>query len=388
MTTLSSASLESQERKDRTETNALFNDNKLKLGLFGINCDGGCAMSLSPDVPVLTWKYTKEVAQLADRAGFEALVPVARWKAVGENGFNGRNFETYAWAAGLAEATEQITLVMTSHVQANHPATAAKAVATIDHITGGRACLNIVNGWFEPEFGMFGTKLLPHDQRYAYTTEWFELVRKFWTEDDEFDFTGQFFNVTGGYSLPKPIQQPLPAVMNAGGSAAGREFIANYADAGYVLLPYDLQAARIAVEQRKEDAINAGRTVSTWTTAYVIQRDTREEAEQYLQKVFVEQGDHSAGDTAAKYLGLNSEIMSPEAWEKFQLHLRAGYGGFPLVGTADDIAETLANLSDIGIDGVSLSFVDYVDGLHRFNADVMPKLEHSGLRKPYVSAAH
>lgn len=375
------------ESSDRSTLNALFGDNPLKLGLFGINNNRACAMSLSPDVPFLTWEYTKKVAQLADRAGFEALVPVARWKAVGDNGFNGRSFETYAWAAGLAEATEQITLVMTSHVQVNHPATAAKAVATIDHITGGRACLNIVNGWFEPEFGMFGTEFLPHDQRYAYTTEWFEVVKKFWTETDEFDFDGQFFTVRGGYSEPKPIQSPLPAVMNAGGSPAGREFIAHYADAGYVLLPYDLDAARSAVQTRKDDAARAGRNVSIWTTAYVVQRDTREEAQRYVQDVFVDQGDHSAGSTAAKYLGLNSQIMSPEAWYEFNLHLRAGYGGYPLVGTAEDIAETLSHLSNIGIDGVSLSFVDFVDGMHRFTTDVMPKLEAAGLRKPYVGAA-
>src|SRR5689334_12469225 len=126
MTIAPPPSIESTERRDRSGVNALFGDNRLKLGLFGINCNRAVAMTLSPDVPVLTWEYTKRVAQLADRAGFEALIPVARWKAVGDNGFSGRSFDTYAWDAGLAEATEQITLVMTSHVQANHPATTAK----------------------------------------------------------------------------------------------------------------------------------------------------------------------------------------------------------------------------------------------------------------------
>lgn len=384
MTIAPPPSIESTERRDRSGVNALFGDNRLKLGLFGINCNRAVAMTLSPDVPVLTWEYTKRVAQLADRAGFEALIPVARWKAVGDNGFNGRSFDTYAWAAGLAEATEQITLVMTSHVQANHPATTAKAVATIDHISGGRACLNIVNGWFEPEFRLFGTEFLPHDQRYAYTTEWYELVRKFWTEHDEFEFNGKFFTVSGGYSLPKPLQTPLPAVMNAGGSPAGRQFIANYADAGYVLLPYDLDAARVAVDQRKTDAATAGRDVATWTTAYVIQRDTREEAQRYLQHIFVDHADTSAGETMVKYLGLNSQIMSPDELAAFSLHLRAGSGGFPLVGTAEDIAETLTNLSAIGIDGVALSFVDFIDGLNRFTTDVIPQLEATGLRTPHV----
>ncbi|GAB7004531.1 LLM class flavin-dependent oxidoreductase [Nocardioides sp. AN3] len=375
----------SSESKNRQTTNALFSENKLKLGLFGPNCDRGCAMTLSDDVPLLTWDYTKRVAQVADRAGFEALVPVARWKQIGENGFNGRNFETYTWAAGLASVTDHITLVTTAHVQASHPAVAAKQVATVDHISGGRICLNIVNGWFEPEFKMLGSDFLPHDRRYQYTTEWFELVQRFWTDEEEFDFHGEFFQVEGGYSQPKPIQSPIPAIMNAGGSKTGREFIAKYADAGYVLLAgYDLAAARAQVEERAADAEAAGRDVSTWTTAYVIQRDTMEEAQQYLNKVFVDEADMSAGEAAARYLGLNSSAMEPHQWQEFNLHLRAGYGGYPLVGTAEDIAERLNELSEIGVSGVSLSFVDFVDGLERFNSDVMPKLEGAGLRKPFT----
>ena len=56
------------ERRDRRDTNALFSANPLKLGLFGPNCDRGCAMTLSDDVPLLTWDYTKKIAQLADEA--------------------------------------------------------------------------------------------------------------------------------------------------------------------------------------------------------------------------------------------------------------------------------------------------------------------------------
>ncbi|MFS3136159.1 hypothetical protein ACLRDC_12365 [Gluconacetobacter sacchari] len=103
--------LATTEGRARTRTNALFNDNKLKLGLFGLNCDSGCAMTLVEERHKLTWALTKEIAQVADRAGIEALVPVARWAGLGgPTNFNGRNFETYTWAAGLAAVTDHITL--------------------------------------------------------------------------------------------------------------------------------------------------------------------------------------------------------------------------------------------------------------------------------------
>ncbi|MCE0761441.1 LLM class flavin-dependent oxidoreductase [Pseudonocardia kujensis] len=368
------------------ETNALFGDNTLKLGIFGPNCDHGCSMTLVDDAFHLTWDATKKIAVTADRAGFEALVPVARWKGIGDNEFNGRNFETYTWAAGLAEATERITLVTTSHVQSTHPVVAAKAVATIDHISGGRSCLNVVNGWFQPEFSMFGGEFLDHDERYAYATEWYEIVQQLWTTPGEFDYKGRFFTLEGGYSLPKPVRSPHPPLMNAGGSEAGRKFIADNCDIGYMLLTNhdDLEIGRRQIEEQKERAAAKGRDVRLWTTAYVVQRDTKEEAERYLQYFAAEHGDDSAGETAARFLGLSSEIMPKDAWNSFLVHLKAGYGGFPLVGTADDIAERLAALSEIGLDGVALSWVDYLDGLDRFTTDVLPKLEQAGLRKPYA----
>jgi alkanesulfonate monooxygenase SsuD/methylene tetrahydromethanopterin reductase-like flavin-dependent oxidoreductase (luciferase family) len=383
-------SLATLEARPREETNALFGDNKLKLGLFGINCNNGCAMTTVDEALQLTWDSTKEIAQTADRAGFEALVPVARWKGLGgENNFNGRNFETYTWAAGLAEATDHITLVTTSHVQTIHPIMAAKQAATIDHISGGRYCMNIVTGWFHPELEMFGARFMEHDSRYDYATEWWEVVKRLWIEEEEFSFEGEFFKIDGGFAMPKPIQKPRPPAINAGGSKKGREFIAAQADVGFVVLTdhNDLEVTRKVIDEQRAMAAEHGREIQVWTHGYVVQRDSEQEAQDYLDYFANQHGNEEAGETAARFLGLNSEIMSPEAWETFKLHLKAGYGGYGMVGTADQVAEKLAGLSEIGIDGVALHWVDYIDGLRRFNADVLPSLEQAGLRKSYQPAA-
>jgi FMNH2-dependent dimethyl sulfone monooxygenase len=375
------------EGLDRAASNAVFNDNVLKLGLFGINCDSGCAMTSADERLHLTWNATKVIAQTADRAGYEILVPVARWKGLGgETNFNGRNFETYAWAAGLASVTDHITLTTTSHVQTTHPLFAAKQAATIDHISGGRYCLNIVTGWFHPELEMFGASFLAHDDRYDYAQEWFDIVKGAWTKADEFDFDGVYHRVQGAYSEPKPLQRPYPAVINAGGSGKGQDFIARNADIGYVVLSdhHDMQKARDVVTGYRSRAAEHGREVQVWTHAYVVQRSTQAEADAYLRRVVTELGNDAAGDAAAHFLGVNSEIMSEEAWNSFKVHLKAGYGGLGLVGTAETIAEKLAALSEAGIDGVALHWVDYLDGMQRFNAEVLPLLEQEKLRSPYV----
>lgn len=68
-----------------------------------------------------------------------------------------------------------------------------------------------------------------------------------------------------------------------------------------------------------------------------------------------------------------AQLMPPEAVAAMRLRFTAGAGGFPLVGTAEQICERLE----------LLTWVDYDDGLARFNADVLPLLEKSGLREPF-----
>lgn len=376
------------EGVDRRKSNALFNDNKLKLGIFGMNCNNGCAMTTAPEGHYLTWDITKKIAGAADRAGFEVLVPVARWQGLGgANNFNGRNFETYTWAAGLAAITDHITLTTTSHVQTTHPIFAAKQAATIDHISGGRYCLNIVCGWFQPELEMFGAPFMQHDARYDYADEWFEIVRRLWTQDDPFKFDGKYFQIPDAFAMPKPLQRPLPPVINAGGSERGRNFVAEHCDIGYVILTdhNDKAKCRAQVAQYRDLARDKyGREVQVWTHAYVIQRDSEAEARKYFERITGEFGNEIAAENAAKYLGLSSEIMPQEAWQTFKSHLKGGYGGYGIVGSDAQVYEKLAELSEIGLDGVAVHWVDYEWGLDRFTQTMLPMLERGGLRKPFA----
>ena len=139
------------ESETRRLLNPLFNDNKLKLGLFGVNVSNGCAITTAEDRHMVTWPTNLGDSPNGGQYGYEAMVPVARWRGFGgESNFNGTNFETYTWAAGLGQATKDICVLTTSHVPTIHPIVAAKQATTVDHITNGRFALNIVCGWFTP----------------------------------------------------------------------------------------------------------------------------------------------------------------------------------------------------------------------------------------------
>jgi hypothetical protein len=135
---------------------AFFGDNEMKLGTFCLNISGGMMMSTAAK-NTLDWGENVAVAQAADSAGWEFLLPLGRWRGQGgTNNSNAEQYETFTWASAIAAVTKRIQVFTTCHVPIFHPMMAAKMGATIDHISNGRFGMNIVAGWNELEFGMFG----------------------------------------------------------------------------------------------------------------------------------------------------------------------------------------------------------------------------------------
>ena len=114
----------------------------------------------------------------------------------------------------------------------------------------------------------------------------------------------------------------------------------------------------------------------------MIQRDTEQEARRYQQHI-IENADITSVDAMMAMLSAQSQMMSAEAFQAMKNRYICGAGGFPLVGTADTITDTLRRLAGAGIDGVMLCWVDFADGLARWNRDIMPRLEQLGLRHTF-----
>lgn len=361
--------------------------NRFQLAVFGINVSHGCTISSAEHGIEVDWAESVRLARKADELGIEAMIPVCRWKGFGgESEFNHRTFETYTWAAGLAQATRRIHVFATTAVQSIHPVLAAKQAVTIDHISGGRFGLNVVAGWNTHEVAMFGGRQYAHDERYALTDEWMGFIKELWTRDGEFSFHGRYFDAPHCYAEPKPVQRPLPPIMSAGVSPAGRRFAAKHADMNFILAP-NLDVARATVADVKRIAReDYGRVVEVWGNAAVFCRPTRAEAQDYYRHVIEERGDLVAAgnllDTFTAESG--SQLTDPALREAYLRNMMAGYSGFPVVGTPSEVVDFLQAMADCGMAGATLSWPDYSAGLDQLEAAILPMLEDRGLRQ----AAH
>jgi dimethylsulfone monooxygenase len=373
----------------RQSTNALYNDNKLKLGVFGPNVSHGCAATTAEGHLVLNWQNSKDIVLTADRMGIEALVPVARWKGFGgPTNFNGESYEPLTWAAAMGALSNHVTVFSTTHVPTMHPVAAAKQCVTADHASSGRFALNVVCGWAQPELELFGTSVVPHEKRYEMAAEWVEIVRRLWTEG-EFDFEGRYFKIPKGVSNPKPLQKPHPPIMNAGASPIGARFAAQYADIAFAaLFEGQFEANKAQIDNLRRTAREEfHRELQVWTGGWVVCRPTEKEARDYAHYYIHEKGDWEAAENLTRELGIKaSAYLSAELVQLLKYRFLAGWGGLPLIGTPEQIVDQLAELSRAGLDGVVLSWVNYHQEMRDWGRDVMPLLEQAGLRKPFQPA--
>lgn len=366
-------------QQDSPQRSSFFGDNALKLGVFCLNVSGGMMLS-GASKPTLDWDENVSVAKAADDAGWEFLLPIGRWRGHGgKYNANAEQYECFTWAAAMAALTQRIQVFATCHVPIYHPMLAAKLSATIDNISGGRFGLNIVSGWNAAEFGMFGIEQLPHDDRYLMSAEWLEIMESLWAKHGELDYQGRFYTVEKGYLEPKTVQQ-RPVIVAAGQSPAGLDFGITHAD--YCFVGSDNWDLLEQTMQRcKTHAAGLNRELNALTFCTVVVKDTEAEAKRYFEWYVDELGDlETAQRLANNIISGGAQALPPELVAKRARAYVAGWGALPLVGTAEQVAEQLARLSGLGIGGAALGWLDYTEGIDRFNAEVMPLLHQAGLR--------
>ncbi len=362
---------------------AMYNGNALKIGLFGANCSSGRAVTLVPERWSGSWADNVKLARMADDAGIDFLLPIGRWKGYGgDTDYQGVTFETVTWACGLLALTRRITVFGTVHAPLFNPLIAAKEFVTADHIGEGRFGLNLVVGWNEDEFEMFGVKQRDHETRYAFAQEWLDAVKRAWGPEEDFNFEGDYIRLATVRAKPKPHGGSRPLIMNAGSSDTGRAFALRNCDALFTLA--SLRSAEDTarrVRDVKAEAMRYGREIDVYSVGVVTCRRGGKEAEDYYRHCTFDNADWSAVDAILAKKNVSRETVGEAMFNEQRVNFANGLGGVPIVGDPDSVAAKLADLSRAGLRGIGLSFVNYLDEMPFFCAEVLPRLARMGLRE-------
>lgn len=358
----------------------------LMLGVFLPLQTGGWSQSTLPRGTDWTFDYNLQLVREAEDLGFELAFGLSQWLPKG--GFGGEmryreNFlDPFVAAVALASATRSILLFGTIHILYGpwHPLHLAKFLATADHVSGGRFGANIVTGYADNEPGMFGLTRPPHDERYQMADEFMTICEDLWAGEDNLTFTGEYWSLTEAYVSPRP-RYGRPLLVSASGSPAGFAYGGRHSDLVFTSSPagerFEDAVAALPdhVAAIKEAARKEGREVRVLINPTIVSRPTRREAEDYYQSIL----DHADLGSISKFVGRHAAGDS-QSWLDHSARGRAVGGHVHLVGAPDDITEQLAALHATGIDGVQLTFYDYLPELRFFGEEIIPRLEQAGLR--------
>src|SRR6185295_13136659 len=194
---------------------------------------GGWLRNVEDEGMEASWDYVKRLARRSEQIGYD-LTLVAELNLNDIKGVEAPSLDAWSTAAALAAVTERLELMVAVRPTFHNPALLAKQAANIDHIGGGgRLSLNVVSSWWASEASMYGVHFEQHDDRYARTAEWLEVLDRAWKED-HFSYEGKFYKVSDTVLRPKPLTRLRPVIYAGGESEAAKELIASRCDA-YVM---------------------------------------------------------------------------------------------------------------------------------------------------------
>ncbi|MGZ0746322.1 dimethylsulfone monooxygenase SfnG [Haloparvum sp. AD34] len=330
-----------------------------------------------------TYEYNRDLAQTAEDVGFDYALAQARF--FGSYGAN-KQLEALSIATALAAETEDLHLIGAVHPGLWHPAPLANYIATSDRISNGRFSINVVSGWFKDEFTGFGEPWLEHDERYERSAEFIEVLRGMWS-DGPLKYDGRHYQIghdvtgfDGAPSKPAPKQNP-PKVFQGGNSKAARKMAAKHSDVLF-LNGGDLRKLNDIIEDVKGYAEEFGTEPPKFAAnAFVIQRDTEEEAKDVLESI-IENATEEAVEGFKEQVGEAGQATDAGEgmWDDSDFEDLVQYNdGFKtgLIGTKEQIVERIRQLDAIGIDIVLTGFLHYDTELEIFGEDIIPAVEEA-----------
>lgn len=298
--------------------------------------------------------YAVEVLQRAEALGFDISLIAQRWL--------GPDLDSWIFATALATQTKTIELMAAVHPGIVDPRVAAKMAASVDRISGGRFCINIVNGARPQEAEMYGEWIDTSEARYRRMHEFIQVMKGMWTQDD-FNFAGEFYKVEHGTVPTKSVREPHPPIFAASRVDEGMNVVSQECATWFVNYDrerrnYEQSLKRIEHEVGLMEArvASLGRTMTYGINACVL-----------------------IGETDAEAEAMADEHVRIVQTDPFITVGTSGVGA-ALIGSPKTIVERMRRYESLGVSLFMLHFYPMREGLEHFAEKILPELRRQQIQ--------
>jgi FMNH2-dependent dimethyl sulfone monooxygenase len=308
-----------------------------------------------------TWDYVKRLAIRSEEIGFD-LALIAELNLNDIKGEEAPSLDAWSTAAALAAVTNKQELMVAVRPTFHNPALLAKQSANIDHISNGRISLNLVSSWWKDEAEKYGVNFEQHDDRYARSSEWLDVLDNVWKKD-HYSFEGKYYKVKDNVLQPKPVSTPRPPIYAGGESEAAKDMISSKCD-GYVMHgdSPELIAKRINDLSERRDKKGLP-PMQFGVAAYSIIRNSEQEVKQELDRIT------NVKEGSSGYKNYQQWLSGTQLDQHVSLHdysvsnrgLRSG-----LTGTPAQVQDRIGEFEKAGVNFFLLQCSPQLEEMERF----------------------
>ncbi len=330
---------------------------------------GGWLRNAGDERMPASFAYVSRLARRSETLGYD-LTLIAELFLNDIKGPEAPSLEAWTTAAALAAVTERLELMVAVRPTFHPPAIFAKRAANVDQIAGGRLALNVVSSWWSDEAARFGVPFERHDDRYARTAEWLEVVDGAFRQTP-FDFRGAYYEARGLVVEPKPVRSPRPPVYAGGESEAAKRLIAARCD-GYVMhgdAPERVGEKIADMERRRREA--ALPRMAYGVAGYaLVRRDPAELARELARITDVRAG--SPGYQNYQDWLANTQLEQRVSLEDYSVSNRGLHAG--LAGSPWQVQDQVRAFERAGVDLLLLQCSPQLEEMERFAEEVIAPL--------------
>jgi alkanesulfonate monooxygenase len=321
--------------------------------------------------PPFNLEVIAETARLHEQAGFDRVLI----------GYFSHAPDGFLIGAHAARSTTQLQFLLAHRPGFVAPTVAARKLATLDQLTGGRTAVHIIAGGNDADLARDGD-FLDHDARYRRAHEYVTLLRRTWTETAPIDHAGEFYRVLGAQAEIRCQQEPYLPIYGGGGSPAAIEALAPVVDV-FMLWGEPLAAsAAFMAEVRAVAARAKHRLTFSLSTRPILGRTDGhawDRARDILAKVKARHPappptPQNTGSLRLLQAAAEREVHDSCLWTALAVLTGARGNSTALVGTPETVAQALVAYYDLGATSLLIRGYDPLIDAVEYGRELIPRL--------------